>query len=252
MIRVNLLPPEHRPAQGTPLGHFVTILASILLALGAAGLWGWTHFVQLPGARDLQSMRQSELDAKQPLVKRSKDLAAELTAYRDRRLAIQTINRSRVLWSQKLDQFFDIVAHEQAGYQAWLTDVDVPNQTTSAVARGGRAGAKAADGGKLRFSAKLAMQNVNDAPAQGSLFYMRITGEGSGSPSEFFQDFLEITNPSANIEDDGRSTTKERLDPPVVAACLYELRLRAREVKPQSRVPVPPGRSPASAGAQPK
>jgi hypothetical protein len=249
MIRVNLLPPEHRPAQGTPFGHFVTILASILVALGAGGLWGWTHFVQLPGARDLKAMRQAELDAKAPLVKRSKDLAAELTAYRDRRLAIQTINRSRVLWSQKLDQFFDIVAHEQAGYQAWLEGVDVPNQSTSAVAGRGRPGAKA-DGGRMRFSARLAMQNVNDAPAQGSLFYSRITGEGTGSPSEFFQDFLDITNPSASIETDGRSDTKERLDPPVVAACRYELRLRPREVKPQSRVA--PAQSPASAGAQPK
>lgn len=228
MIRVNLLPPEHRPAQGTPIGHFLVILASILLALGGAGAWAWMHFVQLPGAKDLREARQSLLRTLEPRVEYSKSLEEELKVYRDRRLAIQTINRSRVLWSKKLDQFFDIVAAEQAGYEAWLDQLDVPNQTTSA-ARGGRGGAAAqADGGKFRFNARLAMRDVNEMPAQGSQFYKRIVGE-TLSPSEFFQDFLAITNPSISTDDDG-SGDAVKLDPPVVGATRYELRLKPRDL----------------------
>ena len=44
------------------------------------------------------------------------------------------------------------------------------------------------------------MQSSNEAPAQNSAFYKALTGdpEGTNQTSEFFGDFLSISNPTIN------------------------------------------------------
>src|SRR5947207_2386054 len=119
MIQVNLLPPEYRAAAGTPVARFVAIVSGVVLVVGATCAFAYTHFIQLAKVREVRTIREEEVKSKESQKEHSLALQKEVEEYEQRRRAIQTINRNRVLWSRKLDQFFDIVAGREAPYSAW-------------------------------------------------------------------------------------------------------------------------------------
>jgi hypothetical protein len=225
MIQVNLLPPEYRAAAGTPVARFVAIVAGVALVVGSVCAYAYTHFIQLTRVREVEALRTEEAASKETQRDRSLALQKEVDEYEQRRKAIQTINRSRILWSRKLDQFFDVVSGRDAPYNAWLEELEAPTQVVTARRAGPNAAAP--DGGTLKFSGFLAMEASNEAPAQNSAFYKAITGdpETTGQSSEFFQDFNTISNPMIDIVD---KHEQERLTPPVVGAIKYEMRLKPR------------------------
>lgn len=225
MIQVNLLPPEYRPQAGTPVARFAAIVSGVVLFVGASCAYAYTHFVQVAKVREVRALREETCKSKEAQRDRSLELQKEIDEYEQRRRAIQTINRNRVLWSRKLDQFFDIVANREATYSAWLDELEVPTQLATNRRSGGLGGP--ADGGQMRFSGYLAMEKANEGPAQNSAFYKALTGdpETTRHTSEFFEDFLSITNPSLDIVDRNQSSVK--LTPPVVGALKYELKLKA-------------------------
>jgi hypothetical protein len=224
MIQVNLLPPEHRGAAGTPVARFVAIIVGVVLFIGASCAYAYTHFIQLAKVEEVRDLRRNEAASKEAQRDRSIALQKEIEEYVQRRRAIQTINRNRVLWSRKLDQFFDIVTGRSgdASYNVWLEELEVPTQVAST--RRAPGSTAAVDGGSLKFSGFMAMESKNEAPAQNSAFYQAVTGEGEGRPSDFFEDFLSISNPTVDVLQ--RQSVRENLTPPVVAAFKYEMRLR--------------------------
>lgn len=229
MIQVNLLPPEHRASPGTPLARFAVIVVGVAMFIGAGSLYAYTHFIQRARVEDVLAQREEEAKNKDAQRTRSLDLEAEITERAQRRRAIQAINRNRVLWSRKLDQFFDVVAGRDTPYSAWLEELEVPNQLAATRRPGGLGGQT--DGGQMKFSGFLAMNSPNEAPAQNSAFYKAMTGdpEVTNRPSEFFSDFQSISNPTIDILPrlDERS---QNLNPPVVGAFKYELRLKPPSV----------------------
>jgi cell division protein FtsB len=224
MIQVNLLPPEHRGASGTPVARFVSILVGVVLFIAASCAYAYTHFIQLAQVEQVRDSKRDEASSKEIQRDRSIALQKEIEEYQQRRRAIQTINRNRVLWSKKLDQFFDIVTGRagDSAYNVWLEELEVPTQLATSRRAPGAPGAS--DGGSLKFTGFMAMDSKNDAPAQSSAFYKAVTGESDGRPSEFFEDFLSISNPTIDILE--RQLTTERLTPPVVAAFKYEMRIK--------------------------
>src|SRR5437667_2698466 len=146
MIRVNLIPPEYRAATGTPVGRFVAIVAGVLAVVTAGCAYAYTHFVQLQKALEVKALREGEADNKEHQKERSLALQREIDGYQQRRRAIQAINRNRMLWSRKLDQFFDIVANRESPYNAWLDELDIPTQIAAARRPGTQVGAPP-DGG---------------------------------------------------------------------------------------------------------
>lgn len=232
MIRVNLLPPEYRAATGTPVGRFVAIVLGVVAVVGTGCWYAYTHFVQLQRVKEVKALRDEEATSKERQKERSLALQREIDEYQQRRRAIQAINRNRLLWSRKLDQFFDIVASRESPYNAWLEELEIPTQM-AANRRPGQMGAPA-DGGEFRFSGFLAMQSPNEAPAQNSAFYRAICGdhERLGRASEFFQDFVSISNPTIDIV--GQSST-EKLTPPVSGAFKYVLRTKPPAVDAAKR-----------------
>ncbi|MCC7136947.1 MAG: hypothetical protein IT460_00795 [Planctomycetes bacterium] len=232
MIRVNLLPPEYRAATGTPVGRFVAIVAGVVAVVGASCWYTYTHFVQLQRAVDARTLREEEATSKERQKERSLALQREIDEYDQRRRAIQAINRNRILWSRKLDQFFDIVASRESPYNAWLEELEIPTQM-AANRRPGQMGAPA-DGGEFRFAGFLAMQSPNEAPAQNSAFYRAVCGdhERVGRASEFFQDFVSISNPTIDIVP---QTSTEKLTPPITGAFKYVLRTKPPAVEGAKR-----------------
>ncbi len=229
MIQVNLLPPEHRAPPGTPIVRFATIVAGVALFIGTSSLFAYTHFIQLARVKDVQAQREEEAANKDAQRARSLALAAEATEKAQRRTAIQAINRNRVLWSKKLDQFYDIVAGRDTPYSAWLEELEVPTQMAANRRAGGLSAAP--DGGQVKFSGFLAMNSPNEAPAQNSAFYKSMTGdpEVTNRTSEFFADFSSISNPTIDILPRLDERTSN-LTPPVVGAFKYELRLKPPSV----------------------
>jgi hypothetical protein len=225
MIQVNLLPPEHRGASGTPVARFVAILAGVVLFIGASCAYAYTHFIQLAKVEEVRDLRREEASTKEAQRDRSLALQREIDEHVQRRRAIQTINRNRILWSRKLDQFFDVVTGRagESSYNAWLEELEVPTQL--ATTRRAPGSPSAVDGGSLKFSGFLAMDSRNEAPAHSSAFHRAITGESDGRTSAFFEDFLSISNPTVDVLE-RTSVGDVQLTPPVVAAFKYEMRLK--------------------------
>ena len=127
MIQINLLPPEYRPTTGTPVARFVAIVVGIVMILSTGGVYAYTHFIELSKVRELKRSRQEEVSSMEMQRDRSQRLQDEIDMYDRRRRAIQTINRSRTLWSRKLDQFFEIVTANDADDSSaiWLETFDI-------------------------------------------------------------------------------------------------------------------------------
>jgi cell division protein FtsB len=232
MIQVNLLPPEYRAAAGTPVARFVAIVAGVVLVIGASCAFAYTHFIQLAKVREVKSLREEEAASKEIQKERSLALQREIGEYEERRRAIQTINRNRVLWSRKLDQFFDIVAGRDSSYSAWLDELEVPTLLATNRRATAGVGGGVPDGGLFKFTGFLAMNGANEAPAQNSSFYRALTGDPDTTKqsNEFFTDFTSISNPAIDIVNSS-SSAGEQLTPAVVGAIRYELHLRAPAIE---------------------
>lgn len=234
MIQINLLPPEYRPRSGTPVARFVAIVAGVILLASAAGVFAYTHFIELARVKELRTARNEELDAKVKLRDRSLALQREIQMYEKRRTAIQTINQSRTLWSRKLDQFFDIVTGHGTddSYLVWIENVEVPVQLSTRTRRPTGRDQGGAPAGEFKFEGHMAMNDDNEGLALSSTFHKTLTGdpEVTGRPTEFFFDFQSVSNPGLEIVQ-VRGRDEQNLIPPVVGNFRYELKLKPLDGK---------------------
>jgi Tfp pilus assembly protein PilN len=125
MIRVNLLPPEYRKAEGTPIGRFVALTLGVFLTATAMSVWGYVHFGMLAEVRDRRAQMEDEVVNLQALAERSQALLAEFKEYQRRRQTIEDIDTNRILWSRKLDQLADLIHNkgDTDRHFVWLSDV---------------------------------------------------------------------------------------------------------------------------------
>lgn len=233
MIQINLLPPEYRPRTGTPMARFVAIVAGIVMVLSAGGAYAYTHFIELSKVKELKRSRQEEVTSMEMQRDRSLRLQAEIDSYEQRRRAIQTINRSRTLWSRKLDQFFDIVTGRDVDDTSavWLEDVEVPVKVVSMRRRRPnrkKKTSKIEPAAMFKFEGYMAMANDAEAPALLSAFHKALTGdpENTSKSTEFFADFLSINNPNIEMLRERRRGNEDVLIPPRVGVFTHELGLR--------------------------
>lgn len=236
MIHVNLLPPEYRPRTGTPVARFAAVLVGLVAVLSAGGVYAYTHFIRLANTRDLRDTRQGEAVAKERLRDVSISLQKEIDVYVKRRVAIQTINRSRTLWSRKLDQFFDIVTSHGREHQlvAWLDSINVPRQVGKVGGKGrGRSKQGTPDSaGKLDCTGYLAMDDDTQALSVMAAFHTAIAGSREKGPTPFFSDFQHIDNPSIVMQ---RSAGDSNLVPPFKGA--FKLGMLLNPIKLDAKTP---------------
>lgn len=232
MIQINLLPPEYRSRSGTPVARFVAIVAGVVLVASATGAFAFTHFIELTRTREIRDQRKEEMRNKEIQKARSEKLQKEIDLYERRRQAIQTINRSRTLWSRKLDQFFDLITSDatEDASPVWLDRLDVPPQKfQQRVSRRPRGrSAEPESGGAMIFSGFLAMNDSTEAPARNGILFRALTGdpEITGATSDFFSDFMSINNPAVSIVNHNPGGRDVVLDPPIVGQFKYELQLK--------------------------
>jgi len=177
MIRVNLLPPEYRKSGGTPIARFVALTLGVFLTATAMSVWGYVHFGMLAEVRERRTQMEEEVVQLQQLAERSQALLSEFKEYQRRRQTIEEIDTNRIVWSQKLDQFADLIHNkgEIDEHFVWLASMK---------SSGGR---KPGSGGALMVAGWSggneleSLANFNDD--------VRDSGE------DFFDDFMAIDPP---------------------------------------------------------
>lgn len=112
MIRINLLPEQYRRAQRTSPKLFAAVLAGVMLVCGSLGWFGLVYFGELGELEITEAAVAEDLSNKQKQASYYTDLLDEKTEYERRSKTIQTIGRSRVLWTKILDELIDVVNND--------------------------------------------------------------------------------------------------------------------------------------------
>jgi len=147
VIHINLLPVEYRKAESTPIARFIAIVAGAVLVTSALVAYGYVHYSQLRGVREVRDATEAEFKNKKAQADISKNLQTEINAYEARRKAIQQVAGGRILHSRKLDELLDILHNggDREKYFVWLKSLSV--KPPRARRRG-----KATSGGTMSFA----------------------------------------------------------------------------------------------------
>ena len=215
MIRINLLPQDYRKKTATPLSVLLPTVGSITVVLLLGFGWTWLHFAELAKVEGDRAELESTLLSKAPMLAYAANLKSEHADFENRRSTIKEIASSRVLWTKKLDELFDIATNDDDGsqYLIWLNTLDVKPP-----AAGYSRGVKAAVGETVTlkghcFAEKSPLQHYN-------LFHAAVRH------SDFFRDFATLDDPSGKaVEFD------DKMKPTSAWAMDLTLTMKAREPK---------------------
>lgn len=191
LTRINLLPPEYRKKERTPLRTLLPVLASVTVSVAACAFWAWLHFGQLAEARVEHQGLDDSLKQKKPRLAYLQSLRTEKAEYEDRAKTILDIAASRVPWTKKLDQFYSVVADDGGGenYLIWLENFEVKPPDSRTAARD----KKSSEGEKVTFSG-LSFAGVSDDTEPLARF--NVFHEAIQHSAFFREDFLSISNPA--------------------------------------------------------
>jgi hypothetical protein len=219
MTRINLLPQDYRKKSATPLAVLLPTVGCITLVLALGFGWAWLHFAELSKVEGVRSDLEATLQSKAPTLQYVASLKEEHADFENRKSTIKEIAISRVLWTKKLDELFDIATNDDGGsqYLIWLSSLEVKPPLG---ARG-----KSATGETLTmkghcFADKSPLQNYN-------AFHAAV------KRSDFFRDFATLDDPAGKaVEFD------DDLKPASAWAMDLSLQMRARDpMKPVAKDP---------------
>jgi Tfp pilus assembly protein PilN len=130
MIEINLLPPEYRPRETTNVPLVLTILAGVVIVCGTFFFWMsvQSEVNELERANADLSRKKANLENEAKKVAKLKD---EIDRQKSRQETIVDISQSKVMWSQKLEQFADIMTNYPS---FWVQNLTL---TKGAAGRGG-------------------------------------------------------------------------------------------------------------------
>ncbi len=180
MIRVNLLPKEYRKAESTPLKQFFATMGAVVVVALAVVAWAFIHLGKLgPKEQDLKAI-EDDVRTQAAKVKDSKDLAGWLQEYKTQYEKIDKVAMTRVLWSRKIDEIWEVVVNPTPAtkYDVWFKSLS------------GRVADTAKAGGEVQFSGSSAGPQVYRL----SDFHEAVT------TSDFFKDFQYISYPAGTRE----------------------------------------------------
>jgi hypothetical protein len=126
MIEINLLPPEHRPVERTPLPRLLTILVGVLLAMFGLVVWAWFTFILIP---DAVTQRKDRV-AKEASLKREADRVLELDrkmkVFEEREKTLRKLYKGRIRWTRVLER---IAQARKTGGEVVLTSIKLKSGT---------------------------------------------------------------------------------------------------------------------------
>lgn len=120
MIEINLLPQEYRPHESTNVPLMLTILGGVVVVCGLFFYWmkvqSEIQELETTIAQLTQKKADLELEAK-----KVDKLVEEIERQKSRQETIIEISQSKVMWSQKLEQFSRIMAEHKDFWVQQLT-----------------------------------------------------------------------------------------------------------------------------------
>jgi Tfp pilus assembly protein PilN len=127
MIRINLLPPEQRAATRSSTKVAVALFSAVAVNGALAALWAWTAFGDQARADAAVADAELALEGLRPRLQRLAALEAEEKEHKAREVALADIARHRIAWTNKLDQFVDVVDSGGEGQRhlVWFDDLSV-------------------------------------------------------------------------------------------------------------------------------
>jgi hypothetical protein len=190
MIQVNLLPPEYRKSEGTPLPRFLAILGGVVLCAGAIGLFLYVHFGTLMRYTSIREQKEDTYYKQKVLADRSLALQREYNEYQKRRKTIEAVSNQRILLSKKVDELCDLIHNrgDRKDHFIWLTSLSASvGGQTSGKGKGPVAG------GEMRFKGFSATEDFS------RLANFRDEIEKSAENDGFFADFASIDYPAWEV-----------------------------------------------------
>ncbi|MHC4550708.1 MAG: PilN domain-containing protein [Planctomycetota bacterium] len=177
MISINLLPPEYRRSEATPIARFLAIVIGAVVVTTALVIYGWVHYSKLRGIREVREATDAEFTNKKARADVSRSLQSEINAYEARRKAIQEVAKNRILQSRKLDEFLAIMHNrgDKMTYNVWLQNLTV--KPPRAARRGSpTSGGSLSFGGFSESREFSRVTNLRDAIKKAKTFYLDFQG----------------------------------------------------------------------------
>jgi len=131
MIEINLLPPEHRPVDRTPVPRLLTILVGVLLAMVGTVLWAFLTFVFIPSETLRRDEARSQEATRKAQAEEVKQLEAKREVYKKREETLRTLYTKRIRWNRVLDRLAEA---RKASGDVVLTKIDLKKGTATTVA----------------------------------------------------------------------------------------------------------------------
>lgn len=187
MTCINLLPQDYRKKTATPLSVLLPTVGSITLVLLLGFGWTWLHFAELAKVEGERAELETQLASKAPMLAYAGALKAEQADFENRTSTIKEIASSRVLWTKKLDELFDIATNDDHGsqYLIWLNSLEVRPPPPGAVR------------GKVALGETLTMKGycfADKSPLSNYNLY-----HAALRHSDFFRDFATLDDPSGKV-----------------------------------------------------
>lgn len=214
MIRINLLPEEYRRKARTPLKLMVGVSLAVAVNTSLLAYWAWTAFGVAAGIDSERGVLQLEIEGLDPQVAYHRSLETESRTHKSREETLAGITSSRISWTEKLDQFIDVVNRGGDGqsHLIWLSDLTVAQEASTQRPRPGtRANAGTVRGAGFSGSREF---------AQVANFLEDL------ERSPFISDFFPPAPPEGS-----ESMRDETLDPSTVWSFPLALELKLPEVR---------------------
>lgn len=109
MIEINLLPPELRPVERTPLPRFLVWCVGAAVAVAGGFLLVFMYLKWLPDLKQESATLDEQISQKQALAAEADKLDREIAEIGKRQKAIEQLWKGRTIWWAKLDQLVDLV-----------------------------------------------------------------------------------------------------------------------------------------------
>ena len=127
MIRINLLPEEFRRSERTSFKLLAATLAAVIVVCSAFGWFGLVYFGDLGQLEEERHTFEDTLRTKRERATYHDALEVEKKDYEARSETIQNICRSRIAWTEVLDQLIDVVNNDgnTERHMAWFRSMSV-------------------------------------------------------------------------------------------------------------------------------
>jgi hypothetical protein len=109
MIEINLLPPELRPIERTPLPRLLVWCVGLAAILAGGSLLAFMHVKWLPALQRRSKELDQQIAQKQALAAQADKLKREIEEIAKRQRAVEQLWKARTVWWIKLDQLVDLV-----------------------------------------------------------------------------------------------------------------------------------------------